>query len=81
MLALGDKRNKTEEDELKRLSEELGELGFGREFRDPDYAQFVRAMARRPEFRKPVLSASEQAEQEKVADEILDDILGKRAKQ
>ncbi|MFH1009829.1 MAG: AAA family ATPase [bacterium] len=80
LLAVGDKRSNAEEGEFKRLSDELADLGFGREFRDPDYAQFVRAMARRPEFRKPVLSASEQKEQEKIADEILDDILGKGAK-
>src|SRR5207302_10054112 len=78
LLALDDKRNDANEAELKRLSQELIELGFGREFRDPDYAQFVRAMARRPEFRKPVLSPNEQQQQEKLADEILDDILGQR---
>jgi len=77
LLALGDKRNDVDENELKKLSEELVELGFGHEFRDPDYAQFVRAMARRPEFRKPVLSASEQQNQEQLADEILDAILTK----
>lgn len=38
-------------------------------------------MARRPEFRKPVLSAGEQEKQEKIADEILDGILGKQAKE
>jgi len=81
LLALGDKRNDKEEDDFKRLSEELVKLGFGREFRDPDYAQFARAMARRPEFRKPVLSVHEQKEQEKIADEILDDILGNGAKE
>lgn len=80
LLSLGDKRSDTEEAEFKRLSEELAELGFGREFRDPDYAQFVRAMARRPEFRKPVLTVSEQKKQEIMADEILDDIFGKRPK-
>jgi hypothetical protein len=77
LLALGDKRNDVDNNELKKLSDELVELGFGREFRDPDYAQFVRAMARRPEFRKPVLSASEQKTQEQLADEILDEILTK----
>lgn len=81
LLALGTKRTTKDEDDFNRLSEELVKLGFGREFRDPDYAQFVRAMARRPEFRKPVLSASEQAKQEEIADEILDDILSKRPKE
>jgi ABC-type multidrug transport system ATPase subunit len=80
LLILRDRRNNTQENEFKKLSQELVELGFGREFRDPDYAQFVRALARRPEFRKPVLSPSEQKNQEKLADEILDDILGKDKK-
>jgi predicted ATPase len=80
LLALGVKRDETQESELKKLSQELVELGFGREFRDPDYAQFVRAMARRPEFRKPILSVSEQKDQEQVADEILDGILTKDSK-
>jgi len=35
LLALGDKRNDVDENELKKLSEELVELGFGHEFRDP----------------------------------------------
>lgn len=77
LLALGDKRDDGQETELAKLSQELVDLGFGREFRDPDYAQFVRAMARRPEFRRPVLSTSEQESQEKLADEILDEILTK----
>jgi predicted ATPase len=77
LLAIGDARTAEEDNEFRRLSDELTDLGFGREFRDPDYAQFIRALARRPEFRKPVLSVSEQMNQEKIADEILDDILGK----
>jgi len=80
LLALGDKRSTEQEEKLKTLVQELVELGFGREFRDPDYAQFVRAMARRPEFRKPVLSKTEQKDQESLADEILDDILSKDQK-
>jgi hypothetical protein len=79
LLAL-DQRDVKQEREFKKLSQELGELGFGREFRDPDYAQFVRALTRRPEFRKPVLSVSDQQSQEKLANEILDDILGKDKK-
>jgi hypothetical protein len=79
LLALKD-RSPSDEVKLERLSQELAELGFGREFRDPDYAQFIRAMARRPEFRKPELSTSEQRKQEVIADEILDDILTKDPK-
>lgn len=80
LMALGESRKPAEEAEYENLVQELVELGFGREFRDPDYAQFVRALARRPEFRKPILTASEQEGQEKLADEILDDILGKDGK-
>ena len=69
LLALGELRTQTDEARFQQLSNELTELGFGREFRDPDYAQFVRAMARRPEFRKPVLTAGEQQQQEKRADQ------------
>ncbi|HUK99786.1 MAG TPA: AAA family ATPase, partial [Nitrospirota bacterium] len=80
LLAWGDKRNNKEDAEFNKLSQELAELGFGREFRDPDYGQFLRAMARHPEFRKPVLSVKEQEKQEKIADEILDEIISKKAK-
>jgi predicted ATPase len=76
LLAL-DNRSEAQESELRRLSEELVGLGFGREFRDPDYAKFVRAMARRPEYQKPVLSTDEMEQQEKIADQVLDDILAK----
>jgi predicted ATPase len=75
LFALGKKRTEPESKELERLSLELDELGFGREFRDPDYAQFIRAMVRRPEFRKPIVSVDDQKRQERIADEILDDIL------
>jgi predicted ATPase len=75
LAALDKDRSPKEEAEFKKLSEELMNLGFGREFRDPDYAQFVRAMARRPEFRKPVLTQVEQKNQEELADEILNEIL------
>lgn len=80
LMTLGDKRNKKQEKEYEALGKELAELGFGREFRDPDYAQFVRALSRRPEYRKPLLSSTEQEEQEKLADEILDDILKEKSK-
>lgn len=75
-----ENRTNSEEAELHELSETLNMLGFGREFRDPDYAQFVRALARRPEFQKPVLSEKEQQAQEQLADEILDEILQKDPK-
>jgi predicted ATPase len=79
LLAL-EERSAAQEEQLKLLTEELVSLGFGREFRDPDYGRFVRAMARRPEYQKPVLSSQELEQQEKIADEILNDILARDKK-
>ncbi len=61
---------------LSRLSAELADLGFSTaDFRDPDYALFVRKMAQHRRFRKPVLTPQEQAEQDAIADSIIDEIL------
>lgn len=69
-------RTAEEDAELTRLSAELSDLGFSTaDFRDPDYALFVRKLAEHRKFRKPTLSPEEQAEQEKLADEIIDEIL------
>jgi predicted ATPase len=66
----------TEHEELGRLSRELADLGFSAgDFRDPDYALFVRKMAQHRNFRKPVLTPEEQAEQDRIADSIIDEIL------
>lgn len=65
-----------EEAELSRLSAELADLGFSTaDFRDPDYALFVRKMAQHRRFRKPVLTPEEQAEQDAIADSIVEEIL------
>lgn len=69
-------RTAEEDAELARLSAELSDLGFSTaDFRDPDYALFVRRMAHHRKFRKPTLSPEEQAEQSRLADEIIDEIL------
>lgn len=68
-----------EHEELGLLSSELADLGFTTaDFRDPDYALFVRKMAQHRKFRKPVLTPEEQAEQDAIADSIIDEILRKR---
>jgi len=73
-------RTAEEEAELTRLSAELSDLGFSTaDFRDPDYALFVRKMSEHRKFRKPTLTPEEQAEQEKVADDIIDEILREEA--
>jgi predicted ATPase len=69
-------RTSEEEAELSRLSAELADLGFSTaDFRDPDYAMFVRTMAKHRRFRKPELTPEEQAEQDAIADSIIDEIL------
>ncbi|MEM5345794.1 AAA family ATPase [Paraburkholderia azotifigens] len=69
-------RTPEEDEELSRLSSELADLGFSTaDFRDPDYALFVRKMAQHRKFRKPTLTPEEQAEQDRIADAIIDEIL------
>jgi predicted ATPase len=69
-------RTPEEEAELTRLSTELADLGFSTaDFRDPDYALFVRKMAQHRKFRKPTLTREELAEQERIADDIIEEIL------
>ncbi len=69
-------RTPDEDAELSRLSAELVDLGFSTaDFRDPDYALFVRKMAQHRKFRKPILTPEEQAEQDRIADDIISEIL------
>lgn len=73
-------RSPAEDAELSRLSAELADLGFSTaDFRDPDYALFVRKMAQHRRFRKPALTPEEQAEQDAIADSIIDEILREEA--
>jgi len=69
-------RTPEEDAALSRLSAELADLGFSTaDFRDPDYALFVRKMAQHRRFRKPTLTPEEQAEQDAIAGSIIDEIL------
>lgn len=75
-LFVKSRRTPEENAELSRLSNELADLGFSTaDFRDPDYALFVRKMAQHRRFRKPTLTPEEQAEQDRIADDIIDEIL------
>jgi energy-coupling factor transporter ATP-binding protein EcfA2 len=69
-------RTGEEDAELSRLSSELADLGFATtDFRDPDYALFVRKMAQHRKFRKPTLTPMEIAEQDSIAGAIIEEIL------
>jgi len=75
-LVVNSQRTPEEDAELSRLSAETADLGFSTaDFRDPDYALFVRKMAQHRRFRKPTLTPEEQAEQDRIADSIIDEIL------
>ncbi|MBK1681522.1 AAA family ATPase [Rhodocyclus tenuis] len=74
-------RTADEEAELTCLSTELADLGFSNaDFRDPDYALFVRKLAEHRKLRRPNLSAEEIAEQDKLAEQIIDEILREEEK-
>ncbi len=75
LFALGRARNKAQDDELSRLSDELSDLGFASDFKDPYFAMFVRKMALHTKFHKETLTFGEQQEQDAIADEIIDEIL------
>lgn len=79
-LYVKQQRTAQEDEELSRLSAELADLGFSvADFRDPDYALFVRKMAQHRRFRKPELTPEEQAEQDRIAGEIIEEILREEA--
>ncbi len=75
LYALGDKRTLDENNEMSRLSEELSDLGFAGDFKDPYFAKFVTKMALHTKFHKESLSPEEQKEQDAIADEIITEIL------
>lgn len=75
LYAKGKARTLAEDAELSRLSEELADLGFAQDFRDPYFALFVQKMAQHTKFHKETLTAEEQREQDRIADDIISQIL------
>ena len=74
-------RTTEDEKELNRLSAELSDLGFSTaDFRDPDYALFVKKLAEHRRGREQTSSAAERVEQDAIADQIIEEILGKDGK-
>lgn len=71
-------RTAEEDQELSRLSAELSDLGFSTaDFRDPDYALFVRKLAEHRRGRERTQSPAERVEQDAIADQIIEEILGR----
>lgn len=69
------KLSKKESDDMRLLSEELGSLDFTKTTTDPLYNKFVMAVMQREEFKKPTLTAKDRKKQNKIAQEILDELL------
>jgi hypothetical protein len=68
-----------EDAELRHLSAQLADLGFSTsDFRDRDYALFVQKMAEHRKLRKPALTPEEVAEQDKIAEQVIEEILRAR---
>ncbi len=80
LYALGEKRTKPQNAEMSKLSEELSELGFASDFKDPYLEMFVKQMALHTQFHKDVLTPEEHVAQDKVAGAIIDKILAERKK-
>ncbi len=70
------KENRTEDEEYKltKYSAELAEIGILRSYRDPTLNAFAKAYARRQKKLKQTLTREELERQEKIADDILDEI-------
>ena len=75
LYALDNKRTPDENDELSRLSDELSDLGFSSDFRDPYFEMFVKKMAKHTKFHKETLTPEEKQEQDAIAEQIIQDIL------
>jgi predicted ATPase len=69
-------RTQAEDAQLSRLSAQLSDLGFSNaDFRDPDYALFVRKMAQHRRSSVPPFTQEELQAQDRIADEIIDEIM------
>ncbi|MGO9534806.1 MAG: AAA family ATPase [Syntrophobacteraceae bacterium] len=76
LLKQGEDLEPQERLRLIQLSDELAHLGFSRDFRDPAEQQFADALARRRARKEPItLTPLELRKQEKMADDLLNEIL------
>ncbi|MFY1618974.1 AAA family ATPase [Micromonospora sp. WMMD736] len=70
-------RTREQEDRLSILAKELSELGLAYEARDPDYRRYLEARHRWEKTRGIPIASLPMEEQERVVDEILDELLGR----
>jgi predicted ATPase len=77
--AKGKERSPAENAEMARLSDELADLGFAKDFKDPYYALFIERMGKLTKFHKQTLTPAERQEQDAMADGIITKILAEEA--
>lgn len=75
VLALKPKRTVKDNTELRKLADELSELGFARTTRDPLYDKFINAVITHNEFKQQVLTPATRKKQDKIAEDIIDELL------
>ena len=74
---LSNKKQTTpeEQEELKKLSKDLGELGFTSTTRDPLYNKFIKNLFSRPEYQGHELTKEDEKKIDRQINEILNEIL------
>ncbi|MCU7882749.1 MAG: AAA family ATPase [Candidatus Thiodiazotropha sp. (ex Lucinoma annulata)] len=73
-------RTPEEDADMSRLSDELSDLGFAKDFKDPYYELFVKQMAKHTKFHKQIVTSEEQIAQDAIADDIISKILAEEPK-
>ena len=74
-LLANNNRTENENEHLRRLSNELGQLGVALSHPNPYFDRFAKALARNPIFQKPELTLEEMKKISSETDELLAEIL------
>ena len=74
LISKADDRNSEDNERLRFLTDELSQKGFSRVDDDPIYASFLAAIARRDDWSRPTVTPEQKAKQERIADEILEEM-------
>jgi len=72
-----DKLNKEEKNELKLINEKLDKVGLLQTFSDPYYTEYIKGLSRKnalSKFQKQFLTKEDREEQERITDEILEEL-------
>jgi len=79
LVAKDEARTEAEDDELKRLSDELADSGFAHEFRDANFDRFAKAIGRVRHSSKATLTKAEILDLDREAEDVVRKILAEEA--